>query len=360
MSGPQGELGESHSKHAPERRRVLQVLGPSSGGIRRHVRYLAAHPPAGYETAAVAGPPDLQDYFDGLRFVPAGARDSPLPDTLPDVIHAHGLTAGTHALAWTTLGTKGPPVVITVHTSMQQTLRASARASGAPLAQKAMWQGARLALRRAAAVIAVSQDVRSQIGFGDVIPPALDLPAANEGARAGVRRELGTPEDRLVILAVGRLHPDKQLDVFIRAVDGTGAEGWIAGDGPQRQALEELADGTGVRLLGHRSDVGSLLAAADIFALPAHAESYGFAVMEAVAAGLPVVATRTGAIPELVGDAGVLVSPEDSGGFRRAVQELAESAELRQRLAAAARERRLPSPGELADRVAEVYTRVLR
>ncbi|HYN98236.1 MAG TPA: glycosyltransferase, partial [Actinomycetota bacterium] len=247
-----------------------------------------------------------------------------------------------------------------VHTSMQQTLRASARGAGSALAQKAMWRAARIGLRRASAVIAVSAGVRDELGFGEVVPPALDLPVADPGARQKVRNELGTPDDRAVVLAVGRLHRDKQLDVFIRAIDGSGAEGWIAGDGPERSTLEGLAEGTGVRLLGHRSDVGNLLAAADIFALPAHAESYGFAVMEGISAGLPVVATRTGAISELVGDAGILVDPDDAKGFQRAVRELVGSEELRAELARAAAEKGLPSPEELAARVGEVYSRVLR
>jgi glycosyltransferase involved in cell wall biosynthesis len=243
---------------------------------------------------------------------------------------------------------------------MQQTLRASAKGAGSALAQKAMWRAARIGLRRASAVIAVSAGVRDELGFGDVVPPALDLPVAEPGARHKVRSELETPDDRTVVLAVGRLHRDKQLDVFIRAIDGTGAEGWIAGDGPERSALEALAEGTGVRLLGHRSDVGNLLAAADIFALPAHAESYGFAVMEGISAGLPVVATRTGAIGELVGDAGILVDPEDAKGFQRAVRELVDSAALRAELARAAAEKGLPSPEELVARVGEIYSRVLR
>ncbi len=360
MSDPQSELGESHSKHAPGVRRVLQVLGPSSGGIRRHVRFLAYKPPEGYETAGVAGPAELAGFFEKCNFFTTGETGFPLSDIAPDVIHVHGLTAGAQALRWTVLGTKGPPVVVTVHTSMQQTLRASAKGAGSALAQKAMWQAARLGLRRAAAVIVVSGGVGDELGFGDIVPPALDLPVAEPGARAKVRSELGVPEERTVVLAVGRLHPDKRLDIFIEALAGSGAEGWIAGDGPQRQELQARAEGTGVRLLGHRADVGNLLAAADIFALPAHAESYGFAVMEAVAAGLPVVATRTGAIDELVGDAGLLVDPDDAGGFREALSSLLGSPELRVKLAREAAERRLPSPTELVARVGEVYNRVLR
>ncbi|MEX0789184.1 MAG: glycosyltransferase [Actinomycetota bacterium] len=334
-------------------------MGPSSGGIRRHVRFLAYNPPAGFKTAGVAGPAGLSGYFETCNFFTTGDGGFPLADIAPDVIHAHGLTAGAQALRWTALGTKGPPVVVTVHTSMQQTLRASAKGAGSALAQKAMWRAARVGLRRAAGVIAVSAGVQDELGFGDVVPPALDLPVAEPGARAKVRTELGTPEDRTVILAVGRLHPDKRLDIFIDAVEGSGAEGWIAGEGPHRESLQARAEDSGVRLLGHRTDVGNLLAAADIFALPAHAESYGFAVMEAVAAGLPVVATRTGAIAELVGNAGLLVEPDDAGAFREALVTLLGSVELRATLAKAAAERALPSPAELVARVGGIYDRVL-
>ncbi|HEX2054369.1 MAG TPA: glycosyltransferase family 4 protein [Actinomycetota bacterium] len=357
MNDPQGELGEAHSKGGPAPRRVLHLLGPSSGGIRRHVRYLALNPPAGYETAGVSGPPGLAGYFDGVPFHPAGRR--PPPGSRADLLHAHGLTAAAKALRWTGLATKGPPFAVTVHTSMRQTLRASFPGATTPAVQTGLWAAARTMLRRAAAVIAVSETVRDELGFGVVVAPAIDLPEAQPDARRRVRKELETPEERLVILAVGRLHRDKRLDTFVRALRDTDAEGWIAGEGPERAALESLAQGTGVRLLGHRSDIGDLLAAADVFALPAMAESYGFAVMEAVAAGLPVVATRTGAVPELVGDAGILVDPGNEEHFRAAVHSLTSSPELRKTLREAARGRALPSAGQLAARVGEVYDQVL-
>lgn len=357
MNGSQGGLSEAHSMHPGTGRRVLHVLGPSSGGIRRHVSLLATCPPGGYLTAGVAGPPDLAGYFKPLDFVPLGGP-SPIKRTSPDLIHAHGLTAALHALSWTRFGMQAPPVVVTVHTSMQQTLRSTSRGVRLPGAQAAIWWAARRGLKRAAAVIAVSQGVRDELGFGEVVPPALDLPEADPGARAAVRAELGTPQDRVVVLAVGRLHPDKNLDQFVESLRGTGAEGWIAGDGPERSFLEELARGSGVRLLGHRTDVGNLLQAADIFALPAHAESYGFAVLEAVSAGLPVVATRTGEIVRLVGDAGLVIPPGDFGAFREAVRRLIDSPDLRRELAGRAGARTPPSRRELVDQVGLVYNRL--
>lgn len=211
---------------------------------------------------------------------------------------------------------------------------------------------------RSDALIAPSPEVARSLRGATVIAPAIDLPKALESKEA-VRAGLKTPRDAVVALAVSRLHRDKALDIFIEAVAGTGAEGWIAGEGPERPKLEALAAGTGVRLLGERSDVGSLLAAADVFALPASGEAYGFAVMEALSAGLPIVATRTGAIPELVGEAGVLVDPGDREGFVEATRELLSNVDQRTELAEKARRRPLPAPGELIAELGRVYDSVL-
>jgi glycosyltransferase involved in cell wall biosynthesis len=101
------------------------------------------------------------------------------------------------------------------------------------------------------------------------------------------------------------------------------------------------------------------MGAADIFALPTAAESYGLAPAEAVAAGLPVVATRTGAIPEIVGEAGLLVDTRDPAAFVGAVHRVIEDPELRRSLALAARRRELPSAEDLAARIGKIYERVI-
>lgn len=344
--------------HAPGARRVLHVLAQSSGGIRRHVRYLAAHPPEGFVTAGVMGPSSVAEYFDGLDFhVWEGGR--PWRSSRPDVVHAHGLTAGIRAIGSTMLSPGRPAVVVTVHTSAEQTLRASMPGARLPFVQAVLWAAARTLTSRADAVIAVSREVTEHFGATDTVAPAIDLPTAPATSREAVRRALEVPEDAVVVLAVGRLHPDKALHLFIEALRDTGGAGWIAGEGPDRPRLEELAAGTAVRLLGQRDDVPSLMAAADIFALPTTGESYGLAVVEAVAAGLPVVATRTGAIPEIVGDAGLLVPPDDPAGFADAVHRLIEDPELRQSLALASKRRDLPSAEDLAAEVGRIYERVI-
>ncbi|MGH2706464.1 MAG: glycosyltransferase family 4 protein [Actinomycetota bacterium] len=332
-------------------RRVIHLLGRSEGGIRRHVRYLAGHPPAGYETCAVVGPPELARFFAGLPFVERRGRAVP-PVPPADVLHAHGLGAAAAALRGRTIGRAR--LVVTVHTSPDQTLLASFPPARIRAVQRLLWSAARLILARADAVVVVSQQMQGWVPGAQAIPPAVDLPAARR-PRAEVRGELGAGDADVVVLAVGRLHPDKRLDLVIEGLHGTQAHGWIAGDGPERAHLERLAAGTSVGLLGHREDVADLLAAADVFALPASGEAYGLAVLEAVAAGLPVVATRVGAAPDIVGEAGVLAAPDDRAGFVRSLRQVVADRGLRDRLSAAAAARPLPSPEDLVARLGAVY-----
>jgi glycosyltransferase involved in cell wall biosynthesis len=105
------------------------------------------------------------------------------------------------------------------------------------------------------------------------------------------------------------------------------------------------ATGAPVRLLGERSDVADLLAAADIFALSSAWEARSFAVQEAMLAGCAVVAPRVGGLPDLIGDTGVVVSP-DAAGLATAIKRLVDDADERARLAAAARDRAATWPSE--------------
>jgi glycosyltransferase involved in cell wall biosynthesis len=161
-------------------------------------------------------------------------------------------------------------------------------------------------------------------------------------------------------LTVARLHPDKGLDIFIEGVASSGAVGWICGDGPLRAELEACVAGTSVRLLGYRYDVQDLLGAADMFALPSAGEAYGIAVVEAIAAGLPVVVTAAGAMPEIAGDAGIVVDPGDRRAFAEAVQRLVSDGELRVELAARAQRRAPPDNDDLIARIGSVYDEVVR
>lgn len=325
-------------------RRVVHVLGPSRGGIRRHVRYLATNPPAGWTTEAIAGPEDLAPYFTGLPFVPT-SRLGALRPPAADLLHVHGLTPGVVALR-----PLRPPVVLTLHMD----LPVQGRTARWPILRMA----ARPIVARADAVIGVSDRIAARFRRARSIPPAVDPLPGPSRSRAEVRAELGAPDDALVALALARLHPDKRLDVFIDAVRRSGALGWIAGEGPHHAALEAAAEGAPIRFLGYRDDPADLLEAADVVAMPSRGEGYPIAVVEAITRGRPVVAARVGAIAEIVGDAGIVVDPDAPDAFAAALTELAREPDLLERLRGRAAARSLPTPESLVRRIGAVYDEV--
>ncbi|MGH2708397.1 MAG: glycosyltransferase, partial [Actinomycetota bacterium] len=244
----------------------------------------------------IVGPGELATYFDGLPVV-ASSPETPSFFRLRagsrlaacvDLVHAHGFSAARHALALRRWGDRPArvPVVVTVHSSPDQTLGRALPGARLPLAQRAAWLIGRIIARRADAVIAVAPDAAARLGGAHFIPPAVD-PRPPSRSRDEVRAELRTPSDAVVVLCVARLHPDKGLDLLVKALRGSAAQAWIAGEGPERPKLERLIGGSPVRLLGHRSDIPDLLHAADIFVLPSRGDAYPLALVEARAAGLP-------------------------------------------------------------------------
>jgi glycosyltransferase involved in cell wall biosynthesis len=129
------------------------------------------------------------------------------------------------------------------------------------------------------------------------------------------------PQDAPVLLAVCRLEPQKGVDVAIRAVEEIpDAHLVVLGDGPQRRELEDLA-GDRVHLLGRVPDVAAWLRRADVLVHPVRWEGFGLALLEAMLASLPVVATRVSSIPEIVvdGETGLLVRPDDARALATAL-----------------------------------------
>jgi glycosyltransferase involved in cell wall biosynthesis len=150
---------------------------------------------------------------------------------------------------------------------------------------------------------------------------------------AAKRRELGLPPEGPVVGTVGRLVPIKGHTWLVRAVPFVVAEFpearfVLVGDGPLGAGLRKLAEGLGVGrhvvFLGTRQDVPECLAALDLFVLPSLNEGMGRALVEAMAVGLPVVATRVGGVPDIVahGTTGLLVPPQDAEALAAAVLEL--------------------------------------
>jgi len=143
---------------------------------------------------------------------------------------------------------------------------------------------------------------------------------ASEVERAEARRVLAVPAGVPVVAYVGRLSPEKAPEVLLRAARNSGAFVLFAGDGPLRAELEAEAVGAPVRFLGFVRDVRQVLAAADVLALPSRTEGLPMAVLEAMAAGLPVVASAVGSLPEVLGDgAGWLVPAGDVAALREAL-----------------------------------------
>jgi glycosyltransferase involved in cell wall biosynthesis len=160
--------------------------------------------------------------------------------------------------------------------------------------------------------------------------------------RRELREELGAGDEDVVVLSVGRLAPEKGLDTLLRAASADERLGVvIAGDGPEREALERL--GARVRFLGDVDGerLAEAYAAADIFALLSLHEPWGVVANEAAASGLPLVLSdRVGAAYDLLceGENGFVVPAGDAAAAAAALRQLADDAALRDRMGARSRE----------------------
>lgn len=170
------------------------------------------------------------------------------------------------------------------------------------------------------------------------------------GQRAAVREELGVGGDDILVGTVANLRPSKAYPVLLRAarraLDRDQRVRFVAaGVGPMAGVLEKLHGdlclGDRFSFLGFRDDVGHLLGAMDIFVLASNGEALGIAILEAMAAGLPVVATRAGGVPEIVTDGvqGLLVPANDHEALADAIMFLVSNPDRRVRMGSAARER---------------------
>ncbi|HEY7728762.1 MAG TPA: glycosyltransferase [Candidatus Eisenbacteria bacterium] len=191
-------------------------------------------------------------------------------------------------------------------------------------------------------ILAISDGVREALersgvrpGRIRVVPSGIDLaPFEAPCDREALRAALGVPPGTTLVLQVAALAPHKsQLDLLkaaalLREIQPS-IRMWIAGEGRMRRSLErehaKLALGELVRFLGFRGDVPDLLRAADLFCLSSKLEGMGTAILEAMAAGLPVVGVRVGGIPEIVvhGETGLLVPAREPGALAAALAELA-------------------------------------
>jgi glycosyltransferase involved in cell wall biosynthesis len=167
----------------------------------------------------------------------------------------------------------------------------------------------------------------------------LPEPISSQERRAA-RDALAVPDEAFTLLYAGQLEPRKRaLDAARAALTlKQPAVMLVAGDGPERSEVEQLA-GERIRVLGERSDVPRLLAAADVLVMPSEREGLSLAVLEAMGRGLPVVVSDGLGNPEAVAAAGVVVPVGDVAGLARAFERLAADPRERSRLGEAGRER---------------------
>ena len=364
--------------------KIAFVLGTSAGGTGRHVKMLAVGCAARGMVVQVFGPAQTdRDFAFGAGFtaVPIASRPRLFRDLRaiarlrrllgagrPDMVHAHGLRAG--ALTAVARFRRPGALIVTVH-----------NAPPAGGVTGAIYRVLELIVARGAdSVLCVSADLEERMRAADarrvghaVVPaPLVSLaPAADVSAetRAVIRAEFGAGPDQQVVLAIGRLAPQKGFGLLLDA-----AARWrdvrpepllvIAGSGPLEAELraQAAAFGVAVRFTGHRPDVPALLAAADVFVLPSAWEGQALILQEALRAGVPIVATRVGGNPDLTGeDAAVLVPPGDARRFADAVRAVLGDPALAARLRKAALDQAHALPGEDEAVVAALaeYRRVL-
>jgi glycosyltransferase involved in cell wall biosynthesis len=359
-------------------RRIVEVLATSAGGVGTHVRSIVPELQSAGAVVRVCGAPATEELFGfsstGADFVPVGISTglAPLADGRAvlqlrravdgaDLVHAHGLRAG---LVAALARRRDRPLVLTLHNALLH--------EAGPLRRVLAAVEART-IRSADLVLAVSSDLADnarRAGALDVrVAPALAPPLAPaQRSRDEVRAELGVDDGRPLIVAIGRLHPQKGYDVLLDA-----ARRWagrqppplvaIAGDGPLEEELAGRIRGERlpVRLLGRRSDVADLLGAADLCVLPSRWEGSPFTAQEALRSGTPLVSTRAGGLPELVGEGAELVPVGDAGALADAVERVLDEPAFAARLSEAGRSQAAEWPDEAgaARRLVAVYRELL-
>jgi glycosyltransferase involved in cell wall biosynthesis len=348
-----------HTSAAPtgELHAVL-VLAGSSGGIGAHVRSLAQGLSAHGLEVTVCGPAETDEMFgfsaSGARFRPVEITPTPGPRTDAaavgelrrafagaSLVHAHGLRAALLSDLALRTARAGTPLVVTFH---HANLATGVERRLLRLMERRVAKSADLVLGASSDLVTRARDLgAADARLGPVAAPPLPVPVPERGREEIRRSLLGNREraDRPVVLAVGRLVPQKNFHLLLDA-----ASGWrggeeplllIAGEGPEHGALKARIKSEKLRakLLGHRSDVRELLVAADLVVIPSRWEARSLVAQEALRAGVPLVGTSVGGLPELVGDAAVLVPPSDPAALAAAVSGLLADAGRRAELAAA-------------------------
>ncbi len=285
-----------------------------------------------------------------------------------DVVHCHNWGG----LVDTVLAAKVARIAAVVHT--QHGLDYGFQSSPDHLRNRLRTTMKALACRGVTRVATVSHDVARMVTQEWGVPPArvsvvhngVSLARGNGGGgevRAAWRRELGVSDTDVLIGTVSTFRPVKDLHTMLEAMsllarDTPRARLVLLGDGPQREELEAMVDERGLRSVvlfpGWRNDATRLMPALDVFALSSVSEGISLALLEAMAAGVPAIATAVGGNCEVIHrpDSGLLVPPRSPADLANAMRSLADDPARRSALGAGGR-RRVEEAFSLSRMIAE-------
>jgi glycosyltransferase involved in cell wall biosynthesis len=272
----------------------------------------------------------LPDRFPGdLRTILSIARLSRSPDT--SILQTHGYKA--NVLARVVAPFARCPWIAVLHGETWESAKV-----------RAYFALERLAVRAADRVLVVSESMARSVVARGLQAGKVRVVHNACLIEGGSSDEAHVTPKEPIIGVVGRLSPEKGVEVALRVFELVrrrvpSARLYVVGEGPERVALEEearrLGLGDSVLWLGYQEDLKHLYSRMSVFLLPSRSEGLPNVVLEAMALGLPVVATAVGGVPEVVTDgrSGFLTSSEDVEGLARRVADLLEDEPLRQRLA---------------------------
>ncbi len=350
--------------------RVLQVITSLAGGAGLHAYQLAGHlDPARFDVHLAYGsgyPLDACVEEEGLSHTILGWRRSPNPvasargladvsrlvrATRPQIMHMHCSIAGIMG-RWVAAREGVPHIIFSVHALTSRDHQPSWR-------KRLFLQIERGMDRYTDRYCVFTQNLKDQLVQRriarpekiQVVPHGIEIgdPPSPE-VRRRARESLGLSEGDLAVATAGRLEPQKGLTYLVRAFQGVQARVpearlLVFGDGPLRGSLEAevRARGLGerVRFLGWRDNMRALLAGVDLFCLASLWETFGYVLLEAMSAEVPIVATDVDGIPEVVGDStvGLLVPPADPDALGAAIGSLLAEPVRRRNMGQAGRKR---------------------
>lgn len=296
--------------------RVLLVTQwGTGGGISTHVTRLIENSKADFEIITYSGLVKLP-FFRAFFFVLLGFFNGIFKNF--DIIHAH------YALPQGFLGLllkyfKRKPLIVTVHGSDITLL--SKNQFARPIL--------RFILQRADRVVAVSKFLKEEVKRLGV--PEEHIEVVYGGVAVSEDREPFEPAGRVVTF-IGGLVPQKGVDVLLEAFKAVKTEDAtlvIVGDGLERGRLEAMAAGN-IQFLGRRKGIKNVLEKSDVLVLPSREEGFGLVLLEAMASGVPVVATNVGGIGEIVedGQSGILVEKDNPKQTAEAIDRVLADGEL--------------------------------